>query len=107
VIFDQSRQCGLSILLHMTRRDFLFISAQSTVMGGENNNNNRAEDSLQFHDGIGTNVMVGKCGHRGGGGFVHTTITAHDYFLLFCLWRQKTTHWRVTLGGNPWQPRLP
>jgi hypothetical protein len=26
VIFDQSRQCGLSILLHMTRRDFFIYT---------------------------------------------------------------------------------
>jgi len=49
-------------------------------MEGENNNNNRVEDSLQMHEGLGTNVMLGKFGRRGGGTFVYTAITAHDYF---------------------------
>jgi len=39
-------------MLHVAVR--FLKSAQSTVMGGENNNNNRVDDSLQLHEGLGT-----------------------------------------------------
>jgi len=72
-------------------------------MGGEDNNNNRVEDSLQFHEGLGTNVMVGKFGHGGSGTFVYTAITA----MIILPLEPNNNTLVVTLGGNPWQPILP
>jgi hypothetical protein len=63
-------------------------------MGGENNNNNRVEGSLQLHGGIATNVLrAGVIGHWSlrGRRFGHTAITAHDYLPV------ETNN---TLGGN-------
>jgi hypothetical protein len=76
------------------------------VRGGENNTNNRVEDSLQFHEGLGTNVMVGNFGHEAAeGSFILPSL----HLIILPLEPNNNTLGTlgVSLGGNPWEPRLP
>jgi hypothetical protein len=70
-------------------------------MGGENNNN-RAEDSLHFHEGLGTNAMKVTSVIEVAGLF----ILPSRHMIILPIETNKNTL-GVTLGGNPYQPRLP
>jgi hypothetical protein len=62
-------------------------------MEGESNNHNRVEESLQLLGSGAARVIDRIIGGR----FLHTTITAHDYFASQ---ETKNKHWGVTLAGK-------